>query len=412
MPTLKGLILAAGEGVRMRPLTANIPKPLLPIAGKATIIHTIEAMRNAGITELQILVGWRANRLKETLGDGENFDIKIEYVIQEERLGTAHAISMLKDKLAGERFCCAYGDIIVSPKALEEALRQLFLIKESVMCVAAVDDPSRYGAVEVKDGFVKNIWEKSPIRHGNLINAGIYVLNPDIFEFIEATPVSTRGEYELTDSLTLLMKQQELRAHDLGGGWLDIARSWELLTANEIVIKEMVPKILGDVEQGAILKGPVFVGEGSEVLSGSYIVGPVYIGQDCEIGPNCFIRPSTSLGDRCKVGNAVEVKNSIIMDDSKVPHNSYVGDSVIGERCNFGAGTNIANLRLDDRPIPVIVDGERISSGRRKLGAIIGDDVKTGINASIIPGTIIEESCFIGPGAIAEGYIVRKSRIL
>lgn len=409
---MKGLILAAGEGLRMRPLTANIPKPLLPIAGKATIVHTIEAMRKAGVTELQILVGWRANRLKDALGDGEKLDIEIEYVTQEERLGTAHAISMLKDKLSGDRFCCAYGDIIVSPRVLEEALRQLFPMKESVMCVSAVDDPSRYGSVEVKDGFVKNIWEKSPIRHANLINAGVYIFNPDIFEYIEATPLSPRGEYELTDSLSLLMKKQELRAHDLGRGWLDIARPWELLTANEIVMKEMVPEVLGEIEEGAVLKGPVHVGEGSEILSGSYIVGPVYIGRECEIGPNCFIRPSTSLGDRCKVGNAVEVKNSIIMDDSKVPHNSYVGDSVIGERCNLGAGTMIANLRLDDRPVPVIVDGERVSSGRRKLGAVIGDDVKTGINASIIPGTIIEDSCFIGPGAVTEGYIVRKSRIL
>jgi len=177
-------------------------------------------------------------------------------------------------------------------------------------------------------------------------------------------------------------------------------------------MKEMVPEMKGDIEPGATLNGPVHVGEGTEILSGAYIVGPVYIGRDCVIGPNCYIRPSTSLGNRCKVGNAVEMKNSILMDDTKVPHNSYVGDSVIGERCNFGAGTKVANLRLDNRPVPVIIDGKRVSSKRRKLGAIIGDDVKIGINVSIEPGTIIEEESFIGPGAMVSGYVVRRSRIL
>jgi len=410
MHEVKGLILAAGEGLRMRPLTANIPKPLLPLAGKPVIVHAIEAMKHSGVEEIFVLVGWRANRLKDHLGDGRNLGVSIEYMTQEKRLGTAHAISMFSDDIR-ERFCCLYGDIIVSPRALRAALKKMIPLEESSMCVAPVNDPSRYGSVEIGDGLVKGIWEKSKTPRGNLVNAGIYVLNQEIFEFIEKTPVSPRGEYELTDSLSLLMKEHSLSVEVIEKGWLDIARPWELLTANEIVMKEMEPKIEGNVEPGAVLKGLVHVGKGTEVLHGSYIKGPVFIGRDCEIGPNCFIRPSTSLGDRCKVGNAVEVKNSIIMNDSKVPHNSYIGDSVVGERVNFGAGTKVANLRLDDRPVPVIVDGEKVSSGRRKLGAIIGDDVKTAINASIVPGTIIEEESFLGPGATASGYIVRKSRV-
>jgi len=408
---LKGLILAAGEGIRMRPLTANIPKPLLPLAGKSMIAHTIEVMRSSGVDEIFVLVGWRANRLKDHLGDGKKFGVNIEYVTQKNRLGTAHAIGMLRDKL-NDRFCCAYGDIIFSPAALKEALKKLIPGEESSICVAPVEDPSRYGSVGVKDGLVTGIWEKSSEPRGNLVNAGVYVLNPDIFQFIEQTALSPRREYELTDSLTLLMKKQKLRAYVIEKGWLDIARPWELLTANEIIMKEMVPEMKGDIEPGATLNGPVHVGEGTEILSGAYIIGPVYIGRDCVIGPNCYIRPSTSLGNRCKVGNAVEMKNSILMDDTKVPHNSYVGDSVIGERCNFGAGTKVANLRLDNRPVPVIIDGKRVSSKRRKLGAIIGDDVKIGINVSIEPGTIIEEESFIGPGAMVSGYVVRRSRIL
>jgi bifunctional UDP-N-acetylglucosamine pyrophosphorylase/glucosamine-1-phosphate N-acetyltransferase len=140
-------------------------------------------------------------------------------------------------------------------------------------------------------------------------------------------------------------------------------------------------------------------------------VGPAIIGKDCTIGPNAYIRPSTSIGDGCKVGNSVEVKNSIIMDGTKVPHLSYVGDSVIGERCNLGAGTKIANLRLDEKEVMVVVNGKKTGSGRRKLGAIIGDDVKTGINATIDVGTIIGENSFIGMGALAKGTIAPGSKV-
>ena len=155
------------------------------------------------------------------------------------------------------------------------------------------------------------------------------------------------------------------------------------------------------------IKGSVAIGRGTTVRSGSYIIGPVLIGQDCDIGPNCYIRPCTSIGDGCHIGGAVEVKNSIIMNGSKIPHHNYVGDSVIGEECNLGAGTKIANLRLDEQEIWVA--GRETK--RRKLGAIIGDRVETGINACINVGTMIGNNTQIGPGAIASGIISPDSKV-
>ena len=169
--------------------------------------------------------------------------------------------------------------------------------------------------------------------------------------------------------------------------------------------------IRGTVEEGAVIKGNVVVEEGAIVRSGSYIEGPVYISKRCDIGPNCYIRPGTSLGEGVKIGSAVEVKNSIIMKGTHVPHHNYVGDSVIGERCNFGAGTKVANLRFDDGPVKVSSKGQMMSSGRRKLGVIMGDDVKTGINAMIEPGTIISEGSIIGMGAVARGSIGPHSKV-
>jgi len=190
--------------------------------------------------------------------------------------------------------------------------------------------------------------------------------------------------------------------------WLDLSYPWDLLTANESLLAGIEPQRPGKVEKNVVVKGAVSIGENTVVRSGSYIVGPVIIGHNCNIGPNCYIRPSTSIGDNCHIGSAVEVKNSVIMKGSKIPHHNYVGDSIIGEGCNFGAGTKIANLRLDKKDI-MAAD---MDTRRRKLGAIIGDRVETGINACINVGSIIGNNTHIGPGAIISGVILPDSTIL
>ena len=166
-------------------------------------------------------------------------------------------------------------------------------------------------------------------------------------------------------------------------------------------------QVLGKVEDFVTIKGAVRIGESTVVRSGSYIEGPVIIGADCEIGPNCHIRPHTTIADGCQVGAFVGVKNCIIMRGTKLPHHNYTGDCVIGEGCNFGAGTKVANLRLDKKN--VFVSG--IDTGRRKLGAIIGDNVETGINASINVGCMIGNNTHIGPGALASGVILPGAKV-
>jgi len=194
--------------------------------------------------------------------------------------------------------------------------------------------------------------------------------------------------------------------------WRDVVYPWHLLDANEELLKKMKKEIDGTVEGNVVLKDEVIIGEGTRVMSGSYIEGPVVIGKNCKIGPNCYIRPYTSIGDNCHVGNACEVKNSIIMSNSNVPHQNYVGDSIIGSNCNLGAGTKIANLRLDKRNIKVTINGKKIDTGRRKLGVIMGDNVQTGINAMLNVGTTVGNNVFIGPGAIANSEIKPEARVM
>jgi bifunctional UDP-N-acetylglucosamine pyrophosphorylase/glucosamine-1-phosphate N-acetyltransferase len=204
----------------------------------------------------------------------------------------------------------------------------------------------------------------------------------------------------------MIDRGQTVSSHEIKY-WLDLSYPWDLLTAGEVILRDIKAEIKGEVENNAVIKGPVSIGERSIIRSGSYIVGPVMIGEDCEIGPNCYIRSNTSIGNRCHIGAAVEIKNSIIMNKTNVPHHNYVGDSVIGENCNLGAGTKIANLRLDERNIFVY----GIDTGRRKFGAIIGDRVKTGINVSINTGSMIGNDVFIGPGATVSGVINPESKI-
>lgn len=407
---MKGYILAAGEGLRMRPLTSNIPKPLLPVAGRPFLEHNIESLKEAGIRDLILLVGWRAQRIREHFGDGKDFGVKIEYVEQKERLGTAHAIGMIKDKIDSS-FLCLYGDVVLTKGSVKGMVEHHKKVKGSVMALTTVEDPRRYGSVIVDAGVVKDIIEKPEVPESNLVNAGAYILEPEIFEAIAETKKSSRGEYEITDSFKTLIRKSLLFTHLLTGEWIDVARPWDLIDANRILMEGLGADINGDVSEKATIVGNIQVGKGTRVLPGSYIIGPTIIGENCEIGPNAYIRPSTSIGEHCKIGAAVEIKNSIIMNRTNVPHLSYVGDSVIGERCNLGAGTKVANLRLDEREVQVVVDGKKVGSGRRKLGVIMGDDVKTGINASIDVGTIIGEGTFIGLGAVARGTIAPRSKI-
>ena len=172
----------------------------------------------------------------------------------------------------------------------------------------------------------------------------------EVFDKLKQTKASIRGEWELTDAVTFLAEEGKtvLAAELSKDDWFDVGRPWDLLDANVWALKRMEHKVLGTIEQGAHLIGPVSVAESARIRSGAYIEGPVFIDEECDIGPNCFIRSGTSLGKKVRVGNACEIKNSIIMDGTHVGHLSYVGDSIFGEKCNLGAGTVTANFRFDD----------------------------------------------------------------
>ncbi|MDQ1261367.1 MAG: Bifunctional protein GlmU [Euryarchaeota archaeon] len=383
----------------MRPLTANLPKVMLPVAGKPLLEHIILRARGAGVDRFVLVVGYGAKSVRSYFGDGSRLGVKIDYADQDKQLGTGHAL-MAAQKKAEERFLALNGDVLPDDASLKEMVRG-----STAVSAIQVDDPRRYGVFLAEGDIFKSVVEKSANPPSNLANAGIYHLKRSIFEAMRSAPLSERGEYELTDGLNRLAPREMIRIITLKS-WLEIGRPWDILAANEVMLPDIKPCISGEIEPGAILSGDVSIGRGTIVRSGAYIVGPVLIGEDCDIGPNCYIRPTTCIGDKVRIGNAVEVKNSAIMNGSKIGHLSYVGDSIIGERCNFGAGTVCSNLRHDRGNIKSFIKGERVDSGRRKLGVIMGDNVMTGINTSIYPGTVIQSGFRGLPAAIHKGLVL------
>lgn len=412
---LKAIILSAGEGSRMRPLTLTKPKTMLPVAGKPIIQYNIESLRDNGITDILLIVRYKEEIVRNYFGDGSDFGVNISYKTQKDFLGTANAISYGEDFI-DDSIIVLNGDIILDDEIIHEIIKKYnYLSPDTLMLLTEVEDPSAFGVVEIENGNIKNIVEK-PKREeapSNLVNAGIYIFNKDIFDKIRETEISERGEYEITDSVSLQIEDnKKVIGHKTSKDWIDVGRPWELIEVNEELIGKLKTEIKGTVEAGAVIHGEIFLDEGSVIKAGVYIEGNVYIGKNCDIGPNSYIRGNTYFGDNVHVGNAVEIKNSIIMENTNVSHLSYVGDSVIGSNCNIAAGTNIANLRFDNATIKTKIKNQKIDSGRRKLGAIIGDSVKTGINSSFSPGVKVGHNSTIGSGVLLYEDLPSDTRVL
>jgi bifunctional UDP-N-acetylglucosamine pyrophosphorylase/glucosamine-1-phosphate N-acetyltransferase len=394
---MKAVVLVAGKGTRMEPLTSNCPKVLLPVANKPILEHILNSAIEAGIEGFVFITGYLEEQIKEHFGDGGKWGVSIDYILQKEQLGTANAIGCAKGHVKGA-FLVLNGDMLIGQEDLKALVSRK---EEAVICVKEVENPSDFGVLETQNNKVVRIIEKPKNPPTNLANAGIYLFRDSIFDLIERTPASVRNEFEITDSIQMLIDSGAAVGYSpLGGRWIDIGYPWDLLKANEHLLKDLKGSCEGKVEPNATIKGEVVVGKGTLIRSGSYIEGPVVIGENCDIGPNCYIRPSTAIGNNVRIGNAVELKNIIVMADTHIGHLSYVGDSVIGRHCNFGAGTKVANLRHDGRNIKVMIKGRILDSGRRKLGVIMGDDVHTGINTSINIGVMMEKGKCTLPGEI------------
>lgn len=373
----------------MGPLSDNYPKPMHPVSGKPILGHVLEGAIEAGAEELVVVTGYEGSKIRERFGDAFQ-QVPVEYVTQSTPDGTASAVASASDVIDGA-FAVLNGDCLYE----HSDLGRLFEDGPGIG-VAAVDNPREYGVVSVAEGRIEEIVEKPTDPPTSLANTGAYVFPADALDKFDVEQ-SARGEYELTDVVRRVTDSHELRAVRFDR-WMDIGYPWDLLEANEELLENQETSLDGDVAPDATIDGEVVVEPGATIKSGVVIEGPARIRSGSVVGPNAYLRGATLVDRDVKIGHAVEIKNSIIMAGSAVPHLSYVGDSVIGRNVNLGAGTIIANVRHDRAPINLTVKGNRMSTGREKFGAVVGDDVRTGINTSINPGVTLSTGATSAPG--------------
>ncbi|WP_255195611.1 bifunctional sugar-1-phosphate nucleotidylyltransferase/acetyltransferase [Halorarius litoreus] len=387
---MQAVILAAGEGTRMRPLTESVPKPMLPVADRPLVAHTADAAVDAGADELVLVVGYEGERVRDHFGD-EYRGVPVAYATQEEQLGTAHAAAAAYEHLHDD-FVVLNGDDLYDTDAIDA----LF---EACPAVGGyeVENPRPYGVFSIDDGHVTGIVEKPAEPPSNRINVGAYHFPAEAADWLTEVELSERGEYEITDVVERVINAYDVTAVPVER-WMGVGRPWELLEANEWKLGELDRRIDGDVHEQADLRGNVVVEDGATVDAGVVIEGPALIRSGADVGPNAYIRGATLLAENAHVGNGVELKNTVVMRDSNVPHLSYVGDSLLGERVNLGAGTQVANLRHDGDDVVITVKGERVSTGRRKFGVVVGPGAKTAINTSINAGVVLSAGATSTPG--------------
>ncbi len=386
---MQTVILAAGQGTRMRPLTEGTPKPMLPVADRPLAAHTADAAVDAGTDELVVVVGYEAEAVREYFG-AEYRGVPVTYAVQERQRGTADAVRAARDALDGD-FAVLNGDNLYDPASVAD----LFSAGPAI-AAREVPDPTNYGVLSTDGDRVTAIVEKPADPPSTLINAGAYVFPAVASDWLDV-PESERGEHELTDVVARVIKESGMSAVELDR-WLDVGRPWELLEANEWKLGDLDRDIRGDVAGAADLRGDVVVEAGATVEPGVVIEGPALIRSGADVGPNAYIRGATLLCENVHVGQSVELKNTVVRAATNVPHLSYVGDSVLGRGVNLGAGTTVANLRHDDADVRLAVKGERVPTGRRKFGVVVGDGAKTGIDTNLDAGVVLSAGATTGPG--------------
>ncbi|HOW13287.1 bifunctional sugar-1-phosphate nucleotidylyltransferase/acetyltransferase [Methanosarcina sp.] len=405
---MKAIILAAGEGLRCRPLTLTRSKVMLPVANRPILEHVISSLEKNGIKEIILVVGYEKERIMNYFEDGLNFGVNISYVEQKAQLGTAHAIEQAKKLISPEdsEFIVLNGDNLIEPKTIADLLNN-YEGDASILTVR-MEDTAGYGVVIKEKKRVTQILEKRPGGLSRFVNTGIYIFTPQVFETIEKTPISENGEYAITDTLQLMIDEGKMvTSVNTESKWLDAVHAWDLLKANAIVLNS--PKNMkqeGELEEGVIIRGKVAIGKNTRIRSGTYIVGPVVIGENCDIGPNVVILPSTTIGDNVSIRSFTEIQNSIIMNDCRISSHGQISNSIIGSNNTLGPG-----FTAEEKENLEINLNSKIHKAP-KLGAILGDDNRIGGRVLVKAGVMIAVNCQVESGNTIYRDLSRDSVVL
>ena len=397
---MQTVILAGGTGKRVFPLAVNKPKPMFKILGKPLIQHVIETLKEAGLKDFIIVIGHNGEQIREYLADGSKLGVNIDYTVQKEALGMANALETAKG-LVEDNFFVVNADDIFESSLIKEMTKQF---KEGsadiVLSCKPVEETWKFGIIRVEDDKVIDFVEKPPRGQepSDLAVVGVYMMTKRIFDYYKKIPVS---DHQYEDAIQKFIQDKNVvRAVSYDGFFAGYKYPWDLFTINKYLMDTRMKKqtIEDDVEISGRtqVEGSVWIRRGTRILEGACIRGPCYIGANSFIGNNSLVWNYSSVGNNCVVGFSTEIKHSLIGDDCWF-HINYIGDSIISDNCLFGAGTITANFRFDEKNVKLRIEGKKVDSGTDKLGAIVGDNCKTGINACLAPGVKIGPHSIVGP---------------
>ncbi|HEY73777.1 MAG: glucose-1-phosphate thymidylyltransferase [Chloroflexi bacterium] len=332
---MKGLILSGGKGTRLYPLTYTSAKQLIPVANKPVLFRVIEAIRDAGITDIGIVVGDTAEEIKAAVGRGGRWGIAITYIPQDQPLGLAHAVKVSRDFLGDERFVMFLGDNVIQG-GISELIGQ-FAESEwnSQIVLTRVSQPEQYGVAELDDsGRIVQLIEKPKDPPSDLALVGIYMFDHHIHEATESIAPSWRGELEITDAIQWLV-DHDYRVYPYvhRGWWIDTGAPSAMLEANGLVLEELTPTVEGYVDRDSEVDSRVTVEKEAEIVN-SVVRGPTIIGERTRI-VNSYVGPFTSIYHDVVVKDS-EIERTIVLEHTQI-HSipARIQDSIIGRHVSL-----------------------------------------------------------------------------
>jgi glucose-1-phosphate thymidylyltransferase len=331
---MKALVLAGGKGTRLKPITTTLAKQLVPVANKPIIFYVLDQIRNAGIIDIGIIIAPETGQLiKDAVGDGSRWGVKITYILQSEPKGLAHAVKTAKEYLGDSPFLMFLGDNLVQKgiNTFVEYFTNNASKLDSLILLKEVKETHLFGIAELNEkGEVFHIEEKPKQAKSNLAVIGVYIFSPIIHEAISQIQPSKRGELEITDAIQKVIDMgKKVKSDILEGWWLDTGKKDDLLEANRVVLDEFLKRdIKCNVGENCNIMGRVEIGNGT-VITNSTIRGPVSIANNCRL-TNCFVGPFTSIGPGTSI-EGCEIEHSVILDNCRIHNIERLIDSVIGK---------------------------------------------------------------------------------
>jgi len=394
MSVSTAVVLAAGEGTRLRPLTRNRPKPMLPAANRPILEYVFDALVTAGVDRVVVVVGYKRDRVQDHFGPTYR-GVELDYVVQHKQLGSGHALLQARGAV-DESMLVVNGDRVIDGGIVTDTVAAFEESGDPTLSVLERPRTTQYGAVVLHGDEIEKLVEKPDTDEYRLINAGVYAFDPTIFETIDTTP-RTAGELALTDTLSRLVSGDRVRGVRTEGMWVDATYPWDLLAvAEEVMARGQIDERRGD---------DGWIDPDATVHESATLQDPVVVGPDCEVGPGAVVGPDAALGRNVTVGANATIRRSVLDADTRVEAGSILVDAVTGQNVHLGAGTVVPGGPADVRVGREVFEDQR-------LGAVLADRVHVAGDASFAPGTLVGPRARVGTGVQTSGTVEEGAEVV